>query len=353
MKTGSCPGKVSIRIADSDIDFHAETGDPLLRAALRSGIGMAYDCNSGGCGSCQIELVEGEIEDIWPEAPGIGARARKRGRLLACQCRPLSDCVVEARVEDRFRPVVLPQRRSVRLVGFRPITHDLAEFTFASEDGKADFQPGQYAMLAIPGVEGERAYSMANLANAEGQWSFVIKRMAGGAASNRLFDEREALEGLELDGPYGTAYLREETPRDIILVAGGSGLSPILSIAAGIARSEKLAGKRVMVFYGGREAKDLCAARQLDRLFPDGHRFEVIEATSEGEEGAWEAGASRVQYKGFIHEVLAAYLKENALDFGGFGYYFCGPPPMTNALLRMLQLEFNVPEDQLFFDSFL
>ena len=69
-------------------------------------------------------------------------------------------------------------------------------------------------------------------------------------------------------------------------MAGGSGLSPILSIAAGIARSKKLAGKRVMVFYGGREAKDLCAARQLDRLFPDGHRFEVIEATSEGEEGA-------------------------------------------------------------------
>lgn len=353
MSAGAGSGTVSVRIADSDLSFDAEAGDLLLRAALRSGIGMAYDCNSGGCGSCQIELVEGEVKDVWPEAPGIGARARKRGRLLACQCRPLTDCVVKAQIADRFRPPIIPRRKAVRLVDFRSITRDMAEFTFASEDGEAAFLPGQFAMLAIPGVEGERAYSMSNLANRDGHWSFVIKRMAGGAASERLFAERDALEGLELDGPYGTAYLREDTPRDIILVAGGSGLSPILSIAAGIGQSDKLSGRRVIVFYGGRTIEDLCAERELDHLFPQGHRFEVIEAVSESEEGALQGEASSSPRKGFIHEVLADYLKTNALDPGSFDYYFCGPPPMINALSWMLQLEMKVPEEQLFFDSFL
>ncbi len=344
---------LSVKVADSEIAFTAASGDTFLRAALRDQVGLPYDCNSGGCGSCQIEVVDGEFEDLWPDAPGLGSRARKRGRLLACQCSPTSDCTIKAVPDDRFCPAIVPQRRSVRLVDFRPITQDLAEFTFVSDEGRIDFLAGQYAMLTIPGITGERAYSMSNLANDDGQWSFIIKRMAGGAASNLLFDRNNDISGLEIDGPYGNSYLREDSPRDIVLVAGGSGLSPILSIAARIAQSETLLSKRVIVFFGGRTAEDLCAARELDRIVSGRHSFEVIEAASDAATGVPVDRESTSAPQGFIHEILKSYLEENALDPGAFDYYFCGPPPMINSLNRMLQIDFKVPQEQLFFDSFL
>ncbi|MGV2495907.1 2Fe-2S iron-sulfur cluster-binding protein [Pelagerythrobacter aerophilus] len=344
---------LSVKVADSEIAFTAASGDTFLRAALRDQVGLPYDCNSGGCGSCQIEVVDGEFEDLWPNAPGLGARARKRGKVLACQCRPTSDCTIKAAPHDRFLPAIAPKRRAVRLVDFRPITQDLAEFTFVSDEGRIDFLAGQYAMLTIPGITGERAYSMSNLANDDGQWSFIIKRMAGGAASNLLFDRNNDISGLEIDGPYGNSYLREDSPRDIVLVAGGSGLSPILSIAARIAQSETLLSKRVIVFFGGRTAEDLCAARELDRMIPGGHGFEIIEAASDEAAGTPADQGSSSAPQGFIHEILGSYLEENALEPGAFDYYFCGPPLMINSLSRMLQLDFKVPQGQLFFDSFL
>ncbi len=353
MKTNAEDGELSIKIADSVIEFGAAPGDTFLRAALRGRVGLPYDCNSGGCGTCQVEVVEGEFEDLWLDAPGLGARARKRGKLLACQCRPVSDCVVKAAPDERFRPQIAPRRRPVCCVDFRRITGDIGEFVFASEDGAAEFLPGQYAMLAVPGVTGERAYSMSNLANEEGHWSFIIKRMTGGVASNLLFEQQNSLPTLMLDGPFGTSFLREDSPRDIILVGGGSGLSPMLSIAARIVQSEQLSSKRVIVFYGGRTPKDLCAGSELDRIIPGGHGFEVIEVASNNEEGMPACNGSTSAPQGFIHEILGSYLVEMRLGASAFDYYFCGPPSMTNSLSRMLLLDFKVPVEQLFYDSFL
>ena len=73
-----------------------EDGDTVLRAALRAGLGFAYECNSGGCGGCKIELLEGTVETLWAEAPGLSERDRKRGRHLACQCKAKGDITIKA-----------------------------------------------------------------------------------------------------------------------------------------------------------------------------------------------------------------------------------------------------------------
>ena len=65
--------------------FEQQEGDTLLRAALRAGVGLSYECNSGGCGGCKFELLEGEVETLWADAPGLNERDRRRGRHLACQ----------------------------------------------------------------------------------------------------------------------------------------------------------------------------------------------------------------------------------------------------------------------------
>lgn len=53
----------NIRIAGTDIAYAATAGDNLLRAGLRAGIGLPYECNAGGCGSCKFELISGEVEE--------------------------------------------------------------------------------------------------------------------------------------------------------------------------------------------------------------------------------------------------------------------------------------------------
>lgn len=116
--------------------------DTLLRGALRAGIGFPHECSVGGCGACRFELLDGEVEELWPQAPGLSERERKRGKRLACQCRPRGDCTIRVRCGEEYRPPVPPRRQLATLVERRPLTPDMARFTFRTE-APADFLPGQ------------------------------------------------------------------------------------------------------------------------------------------------------------------------------------------------------------------
>ena len=78
----------SIIIEGKDASFTCDPGDSLLRAGLRAGVGLPYECNTGACGTCKFQLLDGETEDLWPNSPGVTERDREKGRKLACQNRP-------------------------------------------------------------------------------------------------------------------------------------------------------------------------------------------------------------------------------------------------------------------------
>jgi hypothetical protein len=90
----------------------------------------------------------------------------------------------------------------------------MAEYTFQCE-GKADFLPGQYAMLRLRGVSGDRAYSMSNQLSPDGLWRFIVKRVPGGQETTVLAEALEIGESIELDGPYGR---RTWAPKDERLI---------------------------------------------------------------------------------------------------------------------------------------
>ena len=160
--------------------------DTLLRAALRSGVAFPYECNSGGCGSCKFELLEGEVENLWPDAPGLTARDKRKGLLLGCQCIATTDLRIKVRTGSDGLTHMRAKRLRARLIEVNDVTHDIREFRFVS-DGGADFLAGHYAMLQIPGVDTPRAYSMSNVGNDKGEWDFQIRRVANGAATAQLF----------------------------------------------------------------------------------------------------------------------------------------------------------------------
>ncbi|HEX3061117.1 MAG TPA: hypothetical protein VHP55_00550, partial [Usitatibacter sp.] len=158
-----------------------------------------------------------------------------------------------------------------------------------------------------------------------------------------LFDKVSVGSAITLDGPYGLAYLRPDSPRDLVLIGGGSGLAPVLSLARGAAREPRLDGRKIHVFYGARTHRDLCGAAELSELPGFGSRilFTPVLSHHDGVE-TWE-GAT-----GFVHEVARDFVGER---WPQFEYYFAGPPPMAQAVQQML-IEKRVPFPQVHFDSF-
>jgi len=339
--TGQRQGGLATVEIDGGDRFQQHGKDTILRAALRAGVGFPYECSSGGCGSCKFELLDGEVDTLWADAPGLTPRDRQRRRHLACQCRALGHVRIKVRAAGEYVACVPPRRLNARLVGRSALTHDLHEFRFES-DGPAAFRPGQYAMLALPGVDAPRAYSMSNLPNAAAQWQFQIRRVPGGQATSVLFDRLSVGSTVELDGPYGLAWLREDAARDIVCIAGGSGLAPMIAIARGAAAAGLLRQRRLHFFYGARTPADVCGEPLLAELPVFGSTLRYLPVVS-GDAAGWSGPT------GFVHEAVERTL---GAELAAHEFYFAGPPPMTQAVQDMLMVRHRVPYAQIHFDRF-
>ena len=334
-----------IAIAGSDLAFDCAPGDTVMRAALRAGVPFPYECNVGKCGSCRFELVDGQMQTLWEEAPALTERDRKLHRRLGCQSAPTADCTVKVRLDRNCQPQTLPALRSAVLVESRKVTHDIREFTFRC-DGPVRFRAGQYALLHLPGVEGTRAYSMSNLANEEGILTFLIKYVRGGKGTQYLFDTLVPGGSITIDAPYGLAYFRQEFDRDIVCIAGGSGISPLIAIAREAARHPDFEKRRVHVFYGGRGPSDICGDEFLRLLPRFGQNITYSASISVAEldpNGMW------IGPVGFVHELVERTMNGRLNDCE---YYLAGPPPMLQAAVQMLVLRHKVSLDRVHFDRF-
>ncbi len=332
----------NIRIAGTDIAYAATAGDNLLRAGLRAGIGLPYECNAGGCGSCKFELISGEVEEQWIEAPGLTAKDRARGRRLACQCRALSDCEIRIRPAESFLTPTPPLVFDAEYVGHRSVTADMRELRFRGP-GAAAFRPGQYALLDLPGAGQLRAYSMSNLPNVEGDWDFMVRRVPNGRVSTLLFDALRPGERIAIDGPLGLAHWRADDSRDVVCIAGGSGLAPIVSIANAAATMPASSRRPIWLFYGGRGLADLPA---FDEWLLDAAKVRVRAAVSAPELADAVAWTGE---RGFVHELVGRTLNG---DLAAHRYYLAGPPPMIETAVRMLMIERKVPAQQIHYDRF-
>jgi toluene monooxygenase electron transfer component len=300
----------TIQLAGTDQSFPCAENDTLLRAALRNGIAFPYECNVGSCGNCKFELLEGVMASCWPEAPGLSDKDRARNRGLGCQSRPTGPLQIKLRTSDKYAPQFPPVRTPAKLIASRDITHDLSEFTFQT-DLPMPFLSGQYALIQMDGIAGPRAYSMSNvgLFSGENQGGKLIevqvRRVPGGQGSAHLFDHLKPGDSVEIDGPYGMAYLRENIERDILCIAGGSGLAPMISIARGTYQA---------VVSGATE----------EDILPEGH------------------------LRGFVHDAVAQTFGERLQQME---IYFAGPAMMGQSLLKTL-IDLKVPMDQVHFDQF-
>lgn len=338
--TPQAQAATTVRIAGGP-SYSCAPGDTVLRAGLRAGFGLPYECNAGGCGSCKFELIAGSVEDLWVEAPGIRAKERERGRRLGCQSVPRGDCEVKIRLADSYVPQCLPRRFEARYICSRAVTADIREFDFLAP-GAASFLPGQYAMLRLTGGGPERAYSMSNQPNAQGLWRFMVRSVAGGKVSTGLF-ALEAGAEVSIDGPYGIAHLRPTPQRDIVCIAGGSGLAPMVSVINGTLAQPAQGGRDVWLFYGGRGPGDIPRIEEFIHPHPR-VRFHPAVSVPELAQGTTWTGEI-----GMVHELLPRKLPHALADYE---YYLAGPPPMIEAVVGTLQTDHGVAAQAIHYDRF-
>lgn len=331
----------TIAIANTDISFECAPTDTIARAALRHGLGFPYECNVGSCGNCKFELLEGDVRLARSNPPGLTERDRQRNRSLGCQAHPLSDCAIKVSLRAGYVSRHRPEKVNGTLVAVADLTHDLREFRFELERG-IPFLPGQYALLSVTGVEGQRAYSMSNVhAEAGRTWEFVIKRVPGGQASNRLFS-LVAGDEIALDGPYGTAYYRQDQARDLLCLAGGSGIGPMLGIIKAFTRDSTVPARRAHLLYGSRGPADMLPDIVVATLCQDNDRFGFYRAISDEPPDLWDG------HHGLLPHVAERLFSGRMQDFD---IYFAGPPPMVEAVLRMAVAN-GVDPSRLHYDQF-
>ncbi|WP_159149715.1 2Fe-2S iron-sulfur cluster binding domain-containing protein, partial [Dietzia lutea] len=197
-------------------------------ASYKARINIPLDCRDGACGTCKSLCESGDydggdyIDDALTEAEAAA------GYCLPCQMVPRSDLVVQIpTTSDVAKTTAAAHAATVTAV------ERLAEGAFAltveldDRDALA-FLPGQYVNIAVPGTDQTRSYSFSTGADST-HLSFLIKYAAGGAMSEYLAQRCAVGDRLELTGPMGSFFLRESA-RPLLLLAGGTGLAPVLSI---------------------------------------------------------------------------------------------------------------------------
>ena len=183
---------------------------------------------------------------------------------------------------------------------------------------------------------------MANLPGAGPLLEFLIKRKPGGTASDWLFDRLRTGDTVELEGPYGRAWLRDgSADSDLLLLAGGSGLAPVWSIAQ--ASLAAMPRRRVRLYFGVQSARDLFWTEEMQRLAAAAPAFELVIALARP--SAADPPGSRV---GQVGDVLTSDLPPRTEQ----SLYMAGPPGLIDHVSALLVRTGRLSAERVFYDRY-
>ena len=339
--------RIQVNARNRGYEFEALPGERVLYAGLRAGIDLPYECATGTCGTCKAKLLSGRVQDRWPDAPGRKFVKPQAGEFLMCQCAAEDALTLE--VSKFVYPVepgaCVPQTCSGTVRNVRALTHDVIGFALELERPR-DFDAGQFALLAPDGLA-YRAYSMCNYQRGGRSLDFVVKRKPDGAFSQWLFGADR--EGARLDafGPLGKATFDPALGKNLLCIAGGSGIAGMMSILARAAASGYFEGHKVWVFFGVRTIRDAFFLKELSAC-PQA-QITVALSDEEVSEKAKQDWPALKFGKGLVHEVAKRAM---AGKYQNVRAYVAGPPPAVDAAIRVLLLDARLTTDNIRYDKF-
>jgi len=365
---------------DEDKAINVPGSISLLSALLSNKILLPSACGGGGsCGTCKCVVTEGNRGVLPTELPHLSRKERKANIRLACQLKVKED--LKIRIPDEIFSI---KKYHASVVSNENVATFIKELVLKLDPGEAvEFKAGAYMQIDIPEYEASfsefkvserfrpvwdrfnlwglkakseepvfRAYSLANPPSEKGILKFTIRiatpppgksEIPPGVGSSYTFNLKEG-ERVTLSGPYGEFFVKD-TDREMCFVGGGAGMAPMRSHIFNQLPDKKT--KRKMTFwYGARSKAEMFYDEEFRELARTYENFSYYVALSEPQpEDHWEG------MTGFIHQCMYSHYLGKHKDPTEIEYYLCGPPPMLNAILKMLD-DLGVGPEMIAYDKF-
>lgn len=328
-----------VTIQPSGHTFTVNAGETVLSAAVEAGFNLPYGCRNGACGACKGKVLEGQVYQGDYQGNAMTEDEEKSGKALFCCAFPMTDLVIECREvtnKDGIRPRIMP----ARVQKMEKLSHDVMElFLKLPSNERLQFLPGQYIEFLLKDGK-RRAFSLANAPHNDDLLELHLRLIPGGQFTEYVFNEMHEKAILRFEGPFGSFYLREDSDKPIIFVAGGTGFAPIKGIIEHMLHHKMQ--RKMQLYWGARTLEDLympALPKQWQTAFPDISFIPVL-----SEPLAQDHWQGRV---GLVHK---AVLEDHA-DLSAYQVYCCGAPGMVETVHQEFQ-QHGMPEDEFFSDAF-
>ncbi|HUW30433.1 MAG TPA: 2Fe-2S iron-sulfur cluster binding domain-containing protein [Planctomycetota bacterium] len=332
-------GTCEITINAGQRVLQVEGGQTLLYALYGEKVFIASACGGRGtCGYCKVVVKAGGGQVLPTETPYLTRREIRSGVRLACQVKVRQDLQVKI-AEDLLNAKMF----AAVVRNTRSLTHDIKEIRLALIDpAEISHRPGQYIQVEAPSPDGPvfRAYSISSPIYEPGEVELNVRLVPGGIGSTWLHGLKPG-NAVSFTGPYGEFRLNDDPAVEIVCVAGGCGMAPVKNIIHSLYR--RWPDRTCWLFFGCRTARDAFYLDDYTELAKKHPSFHVVYALSDPPtpDEAWDGE------RGFIHLSVGKYLADNVKRQA----FLCGPPPMIDAVTRVLQQKGLKPKD-VFYDKF-
>ncbi|RCK79547.1 MAG: Na(+)-translocating NADH-quinone reductase subunit F [Candidatus Ozemobacter sibiricus] len=333
-------GECVIDVNAGERQYKVKGGSSLLRTLSEQKLFLPSGCGGrGSCGTCKCRVLEGGGPILPTETPYLNETERRSQVRLSCQVKVKENIRIEVPAE------LLNVREFVATtVRITQLTHDIRGLRFELPPGETiKFKAGQFVNLVSQPYgdvteSTSRAYSISSPPSDNRALELVIRLVPNGMVTTWVFQHLKEGQPVTLIGPYGEFFLRESS-REIIFIAGGSGLAPIRSIILDMI-DRGITHRPATFFFGAVKRRDLYYVEEFERIAAQHPWFRYKPALS-GDE------TDHPYERGLITDVVARHY--GTLDH--HEAYLCGSPGMINACVKVLTQK-GLPEHLIFYDKF-
>ena len=228
------------------------------------------------------------------------------------------------------------------------LTHDIKEINLELISPKElSFLAGQIMSFSVmpdnQGIKTSRTYSISSTPADSGTLQFIVKHVPGGKVSGYIHQKLRQGDEVELKGPFGNLYVRDDK-RDMICIAGGSGMSSIKSIVTDLLqKSEKK--RQIWFFFGGQTQKDIFYTEYFGKFEKQFGNFHFIPCISDDSDVSWKGEI------GLVTETAYKFIEKKIELPAELSAYLCGSRSLLEAAVRML-VSSGISEKNIFYDMF-
>jgi CDP-4-dehydro-6-deoxyglucose reductase len=329
----------NVTIRPSGHRFSVDDDDTVLQAALREGFNLPYGCRNGACGTCKGRVLSGAVDYGDYQREALSAAERASGLALFCCARPLEDLEIECREVGAAKDIPI-RRMPCRVERMERVSEDVMVLHLRlPQHERLQYLAGQYLDIHLKDGQ-RRSFSMANAPHADELLQLHVRNY-GGAFSQYAFERMKVREILRIEGPYGNFFLREDSPKPVILLASGTGFAPIKAIVEHIFHVGTT--RALTLYWGGRRRSDLYLNALAERWAAEHPGFVYVPVLSDPSvDDAWSGRMD------LVHRAVMA----DQPDLAGYQVYACGNPLMVEAARTDFTGRCGLPEAEFFSDAF-